>query len=94
MFAGSDMVCLLVIVADGVSSDPSGDASSGVAGLAALDSSSMLCSPSARVLVLISSSVRSMSPSWSAVLSVCQALLGLTQPNITILLSPGDTCSR
>ena len=71
MFVGSDMVSGRVIVDGSVSSDPSGNAGSGVSGLAALDSCQMLFSASAKVLVLISFSVRLMSPSWSAVLSVC-----------------------
>ena len=52
-------------------SDPSGDASSGVVGLTALDSSKMLCKASTSVLVLISFSGRSISPSWSVVWYVC-----------------------
>ena len=71
VFVGSNMVLRLVIVAGSVSSDPSGDSGSGVPGLAALNSCKMFCSPSIKVLVLISSSVRSMSPAWSAVLPVC-----------------------
>ena len=68
---GCAIVFLLVIVAGIESSDPTGDAGSGVVGLAALDSSKMLCKASASVLVLSSSTVRSISPSWSVVLSVC-----------------------
>ena len=61
----------LGIVAGIEFSDPAGDAGSGVVGLTALDSSKRLCKASASVLVLISSSVRSISPLWSSVLSVC-----------------------
>ena len=70
-FVGCAILFLLVIVAGIQSSDPSGDTGSGVVGLTALESLKMFCKASASVLVLISSSVRSISPSWSVVLSVC-----------------------
>ena len=69
VFVGSDMVFRLVIVAGAVSSDTAGDAGSGVAGLAALDSFNESSSASPNVSMLISLSVRSISCDWD--LAVC-----------------------
>ena len=70
-FVACAIVFLFVIVPGIVSSDPAGDAGSGLVGLTALNSSKILCKASGSVLVLFSSSVRSISPSWSVLLSVC-----------------------
>ena len=71
-FVGSDMVFRLMLVAGSVSSDPVGDAGSGVPGLAALDSCKESLSASPNISMLISPSVRSISCDCDvAVLSVC-----------------------
>ena len=58
-FVGSDMEFRLVIVTGSVSSDPTGEAGSGVPGLTALDWCNESSSASPNVSLLVSSSVRS-----------------------------------
>ena len=96
VFVGSDLVFRLPVVIDAgyVSSDLLGIAGSGAPGLAALNWWKILFNLVANVLVLISSSVWSMSPLRFAVLYVGSVLDGLTQPNVTILSSGDNTCSR
>ena len=95
VFVGSDMVFRLMIVAGCVSSDTAGDVGSGVPGLAAPDSCKESWIASPNVSMLISPSVRSISCDGDVtILSVVLGAAGVTQRNVTILSSPGDTCSR
>ena len=80
-----------------MSSEPAGDGGSGVSGLGALAGSCVWSSASPRSDTSISLSVRSISPSLSRGAAVLFYLLGaawLTQPNVTIPVGSGNTCSR
>ena len=80
-----------------MSSDPAGDGGSGVCGLGALAGSCVWSSASPRFDMLISLSVRSLSPSLSGGAAVLFYLLGaawLTQLNVTIPVGSVNTCSR
>ena len=72
VFVGSDVVFLLVIVADSVSSDMEGGVGPGVPGLAALDSCKESSSAGPNVSMLISPAVRSISCDGDVdILAVC-----------------------
>ena len=80
-----------------MSSDPAGDGGSGVSGLEVLAGSCVWLSVSPKSVTLKSLSVRSITPSLSHGAAVLFYLLGapwLTQPNVTIPVSSGNTCSR
>ena len=80
---------------EAVSSEPASDGGSGVLGLGVLDGSWSSASPNSDTLMLLSG--RSISPSLSRGAAVLSYLLGaawLTQPNVTIPVSWGNTCSR
>ena len=79
-----------------MSSVPAGDDGYGVSGPEALAGTCGLSNTSPRSDTLISLSVRSISPSLSCVCSILSYLLGaawLTQPNVTIPVGAGNTCS-
>ena len=91
------IIFLLVFTDNAVSSVAAGEAGSGVSGLGALVdlSAGSRASPSPDTLRLLS--VRSISPSLSLESTVLFYLLGaawLTQPNVTIPVSPVNTRSR
>ena len=91
------IVFLLVFTGDAVSSVAAGEAGSGVSGLGALVDLSACSRASPSSDTLRSWSVRSISPSLSLGTAVLSYLLGaawLKQPNITIPVSPVNTCSR
>ena len=91
------IVFLLVFTGDAVSSVAAGEAGSGVSGLGALVDLSACSRASPSPDTLRSLSVRSTSPSLSLGSAVLSYLLGaalVTQPNVTIPVSPVNTRSR
>ena len=84
----------LVLPWSSVSSDPIGDGGSGVVGLGALSSVKSLSSPSPSDERSRFSARGSMSLSLLVSVLSFVSCCWLTQPNVTILFSPGDTCSR
>ena len=88
---------LLVFTGDAVSTVAAGKAGSGVSGLGALLDLSACSRASPSPDTLRTLSVRSISPLLSLGSAVLSYLLGaawLTQPNVTIPVSPVNTCSR
>ena len=82
---------------DAVSSDPAGDSCSSVSGLGALAGSCVWSCASPKSNTLISLSVRLISASLSRGAAVLFDLLGaawVTQPNVPIPTTSGNTCSR
>ena len=91
------IVFVLVFIGDAVSSVAAGEGGSGVSGLGVLVDLSACSRASPSPDTLRSLSVRSISPSLSLGRAVLSYLLGaawLTQSNVTIPVSPVNTCTR